>query len=177
MEEFFKKHFRLTKFSLMLKTSLLSASRGSSVIAVHWLFSPVFLLMEITGSRHSGSVVVAHRLSCPGAFTIFPNQDSNAYLKHWIKRENTLEGIWNKSLLHETWYHGLFMRRNIEDCPCFKQPPEIRTDWGCPPKGSYRILKLSCHVALFLLQFLNPTLDHTFQRAGLSLDSLISIHQ
>ena len=126
---------------------------------------------------HSGSVVVAHWLSCPGAFTIFPNQDSNAYLKHWIKRENTLEGIWNKSLLRETWHHGLFIRRNIEDCPCFKQPPEIRTDWGSPPKGSYRILKLSCHVASFLLEFPNPTLDRSFQRAGLSLDSLLSIRK
>ena len=172
---FFKKHFHLTKFSLLLRTSLFAASRGYSVIAVHCLFNPVLLLMEITGSRHSGSVVVAHRLSYPGASTIFPNQDSNAYLKYWIKRENTLEGIWNKSLLHETWYHGLFMRRNIEDCPCFKQPPEIRTDWGSPPKGSCKILKLSCHVALFLLQFLNPTLECSFQRAGLSLDSLLSI--
>ena len=144
---------------------------------MHWLFSPVLLLMEITGSRHSGSVVVAHRLSCPGAFTNLQNQDSNAYLKHWIKRENTLEGIWNKSLLHETWHHGLFMRRKIEDCPYFKKPPEIRTDWGSPPKGSYGISKLSWNVALFLHEFLNPTLDHSFQKAGLSLDSLLSIRK
>ena len=88
-----------------------------------------------------------------------------------------MEGIWNTKLLHETWHQGLFMRRLREGCPCFKQPPEIRTDWDSLPKGSYRILKLSCHVALFLLQFLNPTLDHTFQRAGFSLDSLISICQ
>ena len=110
----------------------------------------------------SGSVAVGHQLSCPGTFEIFPNKISNAHLKCWIKRENPLEGIWNKSLLHETWHHGLFMRRKIEDCPCFKQPPEIRIDWGSPPKGSYRIMNLSCHVALFLLQFLNPTLEHSF---------------
>ena len=126
---------------------------------------------------HSCSVVVAHQLSCPRAFSVFPNQVSNTYLMHWIKRDNTLEGILNKSLLHETWHHGLFRRRLIEDCPCFKQPPEIRTDWSSPPKGLYRILKLSCHVALFLLQFLNPTLDRSFQRAGLSLASLLSIRQ
>ena len=124
---------------------------------------------------HSGSVVLAYWVSCPGAFAIFPNKASNAYLKHWLRRENPLEGIWNKSLLHETWHHALFMRRMREDCPCFKQPPEIRTDWDSPPKGSYSILKPSCHVALFLLQFLNPTLEHSFQRAGLSLDSLVSI--
>ena len=69
------------------------------------------------------------------------------------------------------------MRRLIKDSPWFKQPPEIRTDSGSPPKGSYSILKLSCHVALFLLPFLDPTLEHSFQRAGLSLDSLLSIHQ
>ena len=78
---------------LLVRTSLLAGSRGYSVIAVHWLFSPVLLLMEITGSRHLGSVAVAHQLSCPGAFTILPNQDSNAYLKPCIKRDNTLEGI------------------------------------------------------------------------------------
>jgi len=65
---------------LLLRTSLLSARRGYSVIAVHWLFSPVLLLMEITGSRHLGSVAVAHQLSCPGAFTILPNQDSTHIL-------------------------------------------------------------------------------------------------
>ena len=138
-----------------------------SILCFSWCWSQAL--------GHSGLVVVPHRLSCPGAFTIFPNQVSSAYLKHWIKRESTLEGIWNKSLLYETWHHGLFMRRKIEDCPYFQQPPEIRTDWGSPSKGSYRILKLSCHVALFLLQFLNPTLEHSFQRAGLSLDSLLSI--
>ena len=126
---------------------------------------------------HSGSVVLAHRVSCPGEFVIFPNQVSNSYLKHRLRRENTLERILNKSLLHETWHHGLFRRRLIEDCPCFKQPPEIRTDWGFPPRGSYKILMLSCHMALFLLQFLNSTLEQSFQRAGLSLDSLLSIHQ
>ena len=93
---------------------------------------------------HSGTVVLAHWISFPGVLAIFPNQVSKIYLKHWIRRENPLEGIWNKSLLHETWHHGLFMRRLREDCPCFKQPPEIRTDWGSPPKGSYRIMNLSC---------------------------------
>ena len=34
-----------SKSSLLLRTSILSASRGSSVFAVHWLFNPVLLLM------------------------------------------------------------------------------------------------------------------------------------
>ena len=63
---------------------------------------------------------MACRFNCPGAFEIFPSQVSNSYLKHWIKRENILEGIWNTSVLHETWHHGLFLRRPIEDCPLFQ---------------------------------------------------------
>ena len=131
----------------------------------------------MTGFGHSGSGAVGHQLSCPGTFEIFPNKISKAHLKCWMKRENPLEGIWNKSLLRETWHHGLFMRRLREDCLCFKQPPEIRIDWGSPPKGSYRIMNLSFHVALFLLQILNPTQEQSFLRAGLSLDSLLNIHQ
>ena len=34
-----------SRSSLLLRTSLFSVSRGSSVIAVHWLFNPLFLLM------------------------------------------------------------------------------------------------------------------------------------
>ena len=105
---------------------------------------------------HSGSVVLAYWVSCPGAFAIFPNKASNAYLKHWLRRENPLEGIWNKSLLHETWHHALFMRRMREDCPCFKPPPEFRTDWSSPPNGSYRILKLSWHMVCSFFSFWIP---------------------
>ena len=36
-----------------------------------------FLLLRTTGSRHKGSVVVAHRLSCPAPCGIFPDQGSN----------------------------------------------------------------------------------------------------
>ena len=78
-------------------------------------FNPVLLLSISQALGHSGSVVLAHQLTCLGASAIFLNQVSNTYLKHCIKRENTLEGIWNASLLHETWHHGLFMRRLIEE--------------------------------------------------------------
>ena len=90
-----------SRSSLVLRTSLSAASWGSSVTAAHWLFHPVLSWCRSQALGHPGSVVVAHRLSYPGAFAVFPNQVSNTYLKHWIKRENTLEGIGNKPLLHE----------------------------------------------------------------------------
>ena len=37
--------------SLLLRTSLFAACWDYSVIAVHWLFKPVFRLMQIIGSR------------------------------------------------------------------------------------------------------------------------------
>ena len=39
--------------------------------------------LQSTGSRHGGSVVVAHRLSCPVACGIFPDQESNPCLLPW----------------------------------------------------------------------------------------------
>ena len=48
---FWGKKFGCTRSSLLLRTSLFAASWGYSVNAVHWLFKPVFLLMQFTGSR------------------------------------------------------------------------------------------------------------------------------
>ena len=41
------------------------------------------LLLRSTGSRHAGSVVVAHGLSCSAACGIFPDQGSNPCAPHW----------------------------------------------------------------------------------------------
>ena len=41
------------------------------------------LLLRSTGSRHAGSVVVAHRPSCSVACGIFPDQGSNPCPLHW----------------------------------------------------------------------------------------------
>ena len=41
------------------------------------------LLSQSTGSRHAGSVVVAHGPSCSAACGIFPDQGSNPCLLHW----------------------------------------------------------------------------------------------
>ena len=52
--------------------------RGPLFIAVH---GP--LLLQSTGSRRSGSVIVAHGLSCSTACGIFPDQGSNPRPLHW----------------------------------------------------------------------------------------------
>ena len=63
--------------------SLVAASRGYSSLwcagfSLSWL-----LLLRSTGSRHAGSVVVPHGLSCSAACGIFPDQGSNPCPLHW----------------------------------------------------------------------------------------------
>ena len=63
--------------------SLVAARRGYSLLrcagfSLRWL-----LLLRSTGSRHAGSVVVAHGLSCSTACGIFPDQGSNMCPLHW----------------------------------------------------------------------------------------------
>ena len=63
--------------------SLVAASGGYSSLwctgfSLRWL-----LLLWTTGSRHTGSVVVAHGPSCSTACGIFPDQGSNPCPLHW----------------------------------------------------------------------------------------------
>ena len=55
---------------------LFIAVRGPLTIAA-------FFLLQSTGSRRAGSVVVAHRPSCFAACGIFPDQGSNPCPLHW----------------------------------------------------------------------------------------------
>ena len=59
--------------------SLLVASRRYSVVVVHGRLTVAASL----ALGHSGSVVVAHGLSCPAACGIFPDQGSNSCPLHW----------------------------------------------------------------------------------------------
>ena len=63
--------------------SLVAASGGhsSSRCADLSLLRP--LLLRSTGSRHAGSVVVAHGPSCSAVCGIFPDQGSNPCPLHW----------------------------------------------------------------------------------------------
>ena len=80
--------------SLLCKLSLVAASRGYSLVAAWWLLIVVLSLVWRTGSRHTGSVVVAHGLSFSMTRGIFLHQGLNPcpligrqILNHWTIRE------------------------------------------------------------------------------------------
>ena len=63
--------------------SLVAASGGHSSSRCAGLSLSWPLLLQSTGSRHAGSVIVAHGPSCSAACGIFPDQGSNPCLLHW----------------------------------------------------------------------------------------------
>ena len=63
--------------------SLVAASGGHSSSRCVGLSLSWPLLLRSTGSRRTGSVVVAHGPSCSAACGIFPNQGSNPCPLHW----------------------------------------------------------------------------------------------
>ena len=63
--------------------SLVAASGGHSSSRCAGLSPSRPLLLRSTGSRHAGSVVVAHGLSCSAACGIFPDQGANPCPLHW----------------------------------------------------------------------------------------------
>ena len=63
--------------------SLVAASGGRSSLPCAGLSLSRPLLLRSTGSRHAGSVVVAHGPSCSAACGIFPDQGSNLCPLHW----------------------------------------------------------------------------------------------
>ena len=63
--------------------SLVMASGGHSSSRCAGLSLSRPLLLRSTGSRHTGSVVVAHGLSCSAACGIFPDQGSNPCPLPW----------------------------------------------------------------------------------------------
>ena len=63
--------------------SPVAASGGHSSLRCEGLSLSLPLLFQSTGSRCSGSVVVAHGPSCSTACGIFPDQGSNPCPLHW----------------------------------------------------------------------------------------------
>ena len=70
-------------FVSMRGLSLVAASGGHSSSRCVDLSLLWPLLLRSTGSRHAGSVVVAHGPSCSAACGIFPDQGSNPCPLHW----------------------------------------------------------------------------------------------
>ena len=63
--------------------SIVAASGGHSSSRCAGLSLSWPLLLRSTGSRHAGSVIVAHGPSCSAACGIFPGQGSNPCALHW----------------------------------------------------------------------------------------------
>ena len=70
-------------FTSVRGPSLVAASGGHSSSRCAGLSLSQPLLLQSTGSRHAGSVVVAHRPSCSTACEILPDQGSNPCPLHW----------------------------------------------------------------------------------------------
>ena len=70
-------------FVSVLRPSPVAASRGHSSSRCTGLSLSRPLLLRSTGSGRTGSVVVAHGLSCSTACGIFPDQGSNPCPLHW----------------------------------------------------------------------------------------------
>ena len=65
------------------RLSLVAASWGCPLVAVHRLLIAVPSLVQSMGSRHAGSAVTAHGLCCSMGCGIFPDQGSNPCPLHW----------------------------------------------------------------------------------------------
>ena len=66
------------------------------------------LLLRSRGSRHSGSVVVAHGPSCSAACGIFPDQGSNPCPLHWQANSQPLRHQGSPGLVH-FWKSSVFI--------------------------------------------------------------------
>ena len=138
--------------------SLVVANRGYSLAVMHGRLITVASLVaehglygmqaSVTTScmscKATGSVVVAHELSCPSVCGIFPNQGSNPYPLHWLadksatgSPEKSPSGFWSYCLRNS--------QATLTD-------PQLRNKrW---PSGAYLLI---IREVLFLYFLLAPT--------------------
>ena len=69
------------------------------------------LLLWSTGSRHAGSAVVAHGLSCSVACGIFPDQGSNPCPLHWQADSQPLRHEGSPIIVNFKCFAGTFSGR------------------------------------------------------------------
>ena len=93
--------------------SLVAASGGHSPSRCVGLSLSRPLLLQSTGSRRAGSVVVAHRPGCSAACRIFPDQGSNPCPLHWQADSQPLRYQGSPDL-------PIFMCYLLTDCPLKK---------------------------------------------------------
>ena len=120
--------------------SLVVASGGqsSSWCAVLSLSQP--LSLQSTGSRHAGSVVVAHGPSCPAACGTFPDQGSNPCPLHWQADSQPLRHQGSPSFC---FFKDKMFRSKKKKKTTVKKPRQEGT--AMPDSLLPRGLPLSCH--------------------------------
>ena len=106
--------------------SLLVASGGHSSSRCAGLSPSRPLLLQSTGSRRAGSVIVAHRPSCSAARGILPDQDSNPCALHWQADSQPLRhqgspGMWD----FDRWYWEGYQTIAYTLCVCPVLQPEM----------------------------------------------------
>ena len=102
--------------------SLVAASGGHSSSRCMGLSLSRPLLLQSTGSRRAGSVVVAHGPSCSAACGILPDQGSNPCPLHWQADSQPLchQGSPKKHIILNTWIqlkncHKVDMTKSRDD--------------------------------------------------------------
>ena len=95
--------------------SLVAASGGHSSSQCAGLSLSQRLLLRSTGSRHAGSVIVAHGPSCSVACGIFPDQGSNLCPLHWQTDSQPLrhQGSPQSTFFYLTLFYKYFAQCQI----------------------------------------------------------------
>ena len=104
--------------------------RGPLFIVVHGPLTIVASLVVSTGSRRTGSVVVAHGPSCSAACGILPDQGSNPCPLHWQADCQPLhhQGSSKVILKKKKGAEGI----RLPDCRLYYKATVIKTVWGLP---------------------------------------------
>ena len=101
---------------------LLIAVRGPLTIAASLLWG--------TGSRHAGSVIVAHGPSCSTACGNFPDQGSNPCPLHWQADSQPLRHQGSPRLLFFYVSGATVLRNSLFACVKFRQPDTLRFNFN-----------------------------------------------
>ena len=129
--------------------SLVVASGGHSSSQRAGLSLSRHLLLRSTGSRRTGSVVVAHGPSCSAACRIFPDQGSNPCPLHWQADSQPLRHQGSPTLLFLNQAERSFLNLILQ-CLSFAIykyggcATQNIMDFECQPKIKYFRNKMEC---------------------------------
>ena len=114
--------------------SLVVASGGHSSLRCAGLSPSRPLLLQSTGSRRAGSVVVAHGPTCSAACGIFPDQGSNPCPLHWQADSQPLRHQGSPLLLFLNTKHLILL-------PCHeKSNVSVKAASRCALQGEGKVL-------------------------------------